>query len=148
MRIPRAAYRLGWALDRLADRLSGGRCDTLRPGPPTLRLATIGRRSGERRENALYYLEVDGSYAVVASNAGSDRDPAWWQNLQQWPETTVRVDGRRIAIRARRATPIEESALWPRLEAMFGRYREYRAMATRPIPIVLLERGEERPAPR
>ena len=50
----------------------------MRPGPPTLRLTTIGRKSGEPRVNGLYYVERDGNLIVAASNAGDARVPAWW----------------------------------------------------------------------
>jgi deazaflavin-dependent oxidoreductase (nitroreductase family) len=137
--IPRVVYRAIWALDRLLDRLSGGRFDEIRRGPRTLRLTTTGRKSGEPRENALYYLETDGAYAVVASNAGGDSDPGWWLNLQARPDASIRLGRRRLPVRARKATPDEETALWPALDRMFPAYRSYRTMTTRPISIVLLE---------
>ena len=38
-----------------------------------------------------------------------------------------------------RADPEEEERLWPRLEAVYSYYPDYRARAGREIPIVLLE---------
>ena len=90
--------------------------------------------------NGVYYVDVEGGWAVVPSNAGSPREPAWWLNLQAHPDGTVRVGRREHTIRARRATDAEELRLWPRLEAANPAYREYRAVAGRPIPIVILER--------
>jgi deazaflavin-dependent oxidoreductase (nitroreductase family) len=140
MRIPRFVYRIGWALDRLADRLTGGRWDSLRPGPPTLRLRTIGRRTGSSRENALFYIEHEGDFVVVASNAGSERQPAWWLNLGVRPEASVRLRGQRIPVKARQASAAEEAALWPRLDRFLPIYADYRSQTSRPIPIVILER--------
>ena len=137
---PRWAFRVLWAVDRALDRLTGGRFDSVRPGPPTLRLTTTGRRSGERRVCGVYYVVDDAGWAIVASNVGSDRDPAWWLNLQAHPDATVRLRGREHAVRARRATPAEEERLWPRLDEMNPAYREYRAATTRPMPVVILER--------
>jgi deazaflavin-dependent oxidoreductase (nitroreductase family) len=91
--------------------------------------------------NGVYYVADGERWAVVPSNAGSTREPAWWLNLQADPNARVRVGTVEYAARARVATPDEERRLWPRLEAMLPAYREYRAVAGRAIPIVLLERG-------
>lgn len=139
MRIPRAVYRASWVVDRVLDRLSGGRFDDVRPGPPTLRLTTIGRTSGQPRENGVYYLADGERLVVVASNAGSGRDPGWWRNLQAQPDAEVRLSRRLRRVRAREASPEEAAALWPRLDALNPRYAEYRAESGRPIPVVILE---------
>jgi deazaflavin-dependent oxidoreductase (nitroreductase family) len=137
---PRWAFRVLWSVDRALDRVTNGRFDSVRPGPPTLRLTTTGRRTGERRVNGVYYVVDDAGWAVVASNAGSDRDPGWWLNLQAHPEASVRIRGREHAVRGRRATSEEEQRLWPRLDAMNPGYREYRAVRSRPMLVVILER--------
>jgi deazaflavin-dependent oxidoreductase (nitroreductase family) len=139
VRIPRAVYRASWVVDRVLDRVSGGRFDEIRPGPPTLRLTTRGRTSGARRENGVYYLADGERLVVVASNAGSDRDPGWWRNLQTQPDAEVRLGQRRRRVRAREATPEEAAALRPRLDTVNPRYAEYRAVSGRPIPIIILE---------
>jgi deazaflavin-dependent oxidoreductase (nitroreductase family) len=141
MLIPRFVYRISWALDRLADRLTGGRWDAMRPGPPTIRLTTTGRRTGATRENALYYLDHAGGFAVVASNAGSDRHPAWWLNLREHPDAIVRVGRQRIPVRAREATAEETARLWPRFDELLSVYAGYRAQTDRTIPVVILERA-------
>lgn len=135
-------------LDRVVDRLTGGRWDATRPGPPTLRLTTRSRRTGEPRESPAYYLEHDGSYCVVASNAGSDRDPGWWLNLKAHPEASLRVHGRRIPVTARQATEEEARALWPRFDGIFSGYAQYRAQTSRPLPIVILRPTTQSPASR
>jgi deazaflavin-dependent oxidoreductase (nitroreductase family) len=140
VRIPRFVYRISWALDRLLDRLTGGRWDARRPGPPTLRLTTRSRRTGEQRECALYYLERGGSFAVVASNAGSDRDPGWWLNLKAQPEASLRVRGRQIPVRARQASEEEARSLWPRFDGLFWGYAQYRSQTSRPLPVVIFDR--------
>jgi deazaflavin-dependent oxidoreductase (nitroreductase family) len=139
MRLPRFLYRIVWALDRLLDRLTRGRWDARRPGPPTLRLTTRSRRTGEPRECALYYLDHGGSFAVVASNAGSDRDPGWWLNLKARPDASVRVRGRRIPVTARQASEEEARGLGPRFDELFWGYAQYRAQTSRPLPVVIFE---------
>jgi hypothetical protein len=50
-------------------------------GVPVLLLTTVGRKSGPKRTQPLYYLEDGERVILVASNAGTERDPAWLLNL-------------------------------------------------------------------
>lgn len=49
---------------------------------------------------------------MLASNAGSDRVPAWWLNLQAQPTAEVLADGARHTVKARRADAAENDAFW------------------------------------
>jgi deazaflavin-dependent oxidoreductase (nitroreductase family) len=138
---PRWALRIYWAIDNGLDRLSGGRVDTRRSmGISRLFLTTTGRKSGEQREVGVFYLPHGSGFAIVPSNAGEDRDPAWWLNLKANSAGTIRV-GRAAPrpVRAREATPVEESELWPKLVKANPDYAKYRAGTTRSIPVVILE---------
>ena len=146
---PRRAPRLPnvrWLLalvtraHRALYRLSGGRLGGSLSGRPMLLLTTVGRRSGRERTLPLLYLEDGDRWVVVASNAGDDRDPAWWLNLRARPEAAVQAGRERHAVRARRATPEEEARLWPRLLEAYAPYAGYRERARREIPLVILER--------
>jgi deazaflavin-dependent oxidoreductase (nitroreductase family) len=109
-------------------------------GADVLVLQTVGRRSGVQRESPMFYLRHgDGGFAVVASNAASERPPAWWLNLQAQPEAEALVDGETVPVTARRATPEEERELWPRFVAMYSGYDHYKELATRDMPTVMLE---------
>lgn len=140
--LPRWAYRLLWNLHRAGYAVSGGRLG-LRTGADdrlgTLRLLTIGRRSGQERATMLYYLPVGTGYAVVASNAGSGSPPAWWLNLQAQPRATVVVPAGTVAVSAREAGLEERERLWSRFATQLADYDRYAAKAGRHIPIVLLE---------
>ena len=109
-------------------------------GIRVLLLTTRGRRSGRERVMPLLYVEAEKAFVVVASNAGDERDPAWWRNLEARPEASVQAGRERHAVRARRATPAEEAELWPKLLASYRPYARYRERTRRPIPVVLLER--------
>ena len=85
-------------------------------------------------------MEDGGRQVVVASNAGADRDPAWWRNLQADSRATVDLAGERFAVRAHRATSDEEARLWPRLVEAHPRFATYRAGTDREIAVVILER--------
>ena len=133
-------------LHRFVYRASGGRLGESLGGVKTLLLETRGRRSGKRRIIPLLYERDDERFLVVASNAGDDRPPAWWRNLQARPEATIQVGRARHAVRAREATELESQRLWPRLERTWPDYAAYRRRTDRPIPIVVLEpRGQEDP---
>jgi F420H(2)-dependent quinone reductase len=151
-RFARARHRLLWlrrsspVLTRAHARLirwSGGRIRrsfVFTGGMPLLVLTTVGRRSGERRSTPLAYLSFGDGYAVIASNAGSDRVPAWWLNLQAAPEAEVLVDRTRYVVRARRATATEDDFVWAEFARLNPGFVEYRSLTARRIPVVILER--------
>ena len=126
---------------RALYRISGGRIGGSLAGIRVLLLTTRGRKSGLPRVMPLLYVEAEKSFVVVASNAGADRDPVWWKNLLACPEAAVQVGREQYAVRARRATPAEEAALWPRLVAAYAPYARYRERTRREIPVVILERA-------
>jgi F420H(2)-dependent quinone reductase len=140
---PRLAHRPGsstftrahaWLLAR-----SNGRLGKRFMGADVLVLRTTGRRSGDPREAPMFYLPHAEGFAVVASNAASVKPPAWWLNLQAKPEAEAYEGGEWHPVRARRATPAEVEQLWPRFAAMYRGYDHYREIATRELPVVVLE---------
>jgi deazaflavin-dependent oxidoreductase (nitroreductase family) len=107
---------------------------------PVLALTTTGRKSGEQRSSVVAYLPHGDAYAVVASNAGSDRTPAWWLNLQADPNGQVDAEGNRERVRARVAGGEEREALWRRFSAANQSYERYRGYTERELPVVVLDR--------
>ena len=57
----------------------------------TLYLQTTGRRTGEARRTPLYYVDDGDNLAIVTSNGGRDREPAWWLNLQATPDAEIEI---------------------------------------------------------
>ena len=109
---PRWFVRAAWVLHRAAYRLTGGRFGTLR-------IRTIGRRSGKPHAVIVGYFEDGPNLVTLAMNGWADADPAWWLNLRAQPEATVDLaDGHRT-VRAREAAADERERLW----AKFGEYR-------------------------
>jgi deazaflavin-dependent oxidoreductase (nitroreductase family) len=108
-------------------------------GADVLVLRTVGRRSGKRRQSPMFYLPHRGGYAVVASNAASKRVPAWWLNLQAQPEVEATVGNGWRAVRAREATAEERDELWPSFVEMYRGYDHYKEIASREMPVVVLE---------
>ncbi len=136
----RIAYELVWRLHRLVYRITGGRVGTdSRSERGTLLLRTVGRRSGRPRETMLYFWRDGPRYAVVASNLGSERPPAWFLNLTDHSEAEVEVDRRVIPVRATAADGAHSDLLWQRIDQSSPVYADYRRRASRTIPVVLLE---------
>ena len=131
--------RLITAVHRFLLRVSNGRLGARLGGVSILLLENVGRRSGAVRMTPLLFVEDAGRYVVVASNAGDDRHPAWWLNLQARPQAVVHIRGERVEVKARRAEADERDALWPRLEAAYKYYADYRRRTDREIPIVILD---------
>jgi deazaflavin-dependent oxidoreductase (nitroreductase family) len=128
------------AVHRAIYRATGGRLGGNLLGIRVLLLTTTGRRSGRERVTPLLYVPDEKGFVVVATNAGDERDPAWWLNLRARPDATVQAGREVHAVRAREAAPDEEAVLWPRLLASYGPYARYRAHTKRHIPVVILER--------
>ncbi len=111
-----------------------------RRGTTTLILTTTGRVTGEPRDKALIFREIDGTCVIVASNGGSDRQPQWYLNLQHNPEVVVQVLAERFRARARTAKAKERAKLWPLMTEVWPSYEHYQTKTDREIPVVILER--------
>ena len=128
------------AVHRFVYQRSGGLLGGRLPGGKRfLLLTTAGRKTGKRRVLPLLYVLDGARFVVVGSNAGDDRPPAWWLNLQARPEARVQAGSAQHEVVARLAEGPELAALWPRLEAAYPPYARYRERTTREIPVVLLE---------
>ncbi len=126
-------------LHRFVYMKSGGRIGGRLPGQQFLLLKTVGRRTGRERVMPLLYVRDGNRFVVVGSNGGDDRPPAWWLNLKAWPAAHVQVDREHYRVQARQARGAELDDLWPRLDASYGYYANYRRRTSREIPVVVLE---------
>lgn len=128
-----------WDLHRFGYRVSGGRIGAKVSGLPVLQLTTTGRKSGQARTVLLTYLEDPRGYIVIASNAGSANDPAWWSNLQSHPHAAVRTGRTLRDVRMTRLDGDERANALDRAVAAYPGYATYATTAGRTIPVVLLE---------
>ncbi|HLO35285.1 MAG TPA: nitroreductase family deazaflavin-dependent oxidoreductase [Candidatus Deferrimicrobium sp.] len=131
----RLFVRTAWVLHRALHRLSGGRIGLSRPKDGgrfgMMRLATVGRRTGEPRMAIVGYFEDGENLVTMAMNGWSTSEPAWWLNLQAQPEATVGLaDGPR-AVRAHAATGAERDRLWGRFADFPGWGDDIDALAGR-----------------
>jgi deazaflavin-dependent oxidoreductase (nitroreductase family) len=128
---------VGWKLDPVLLRLTGGRFGfgfLL----PTALLETRGARTGQPRRNGVIYFHDGAAVVIVASKLGLPQHPGWYHNLRRHPD--VRLGGQRF--RAEVVEDLEERArLWQLADRVFPAYANYRdraAEAGRRIPLVRL----------
>lgn len=108
---------------------------------PALVLETTGRRSGEARQVALPYFEMDGLLLIVGSKGGMPDDPFWVHNLRHQPKVRYCQRRRWHSGKARECLGEERARLWPRLVELAPVYADYakRADGHREIPVIALE---------
>jgi F420H(2)-dependent quinone reductase len=119
-------------------RLTGGRVFGQVGGQPVLLLRTTGRRSGRARTTPVQYLVDDGSFIVVAANAGAARPPAWLLNLRAEPRARVQVRSQARDVIARETTDQEYTELWQRLTAANPSLEKVSCRAGRRLPVLVL----------
>ena len=136
----------GWQLWKVVQdintrlyRISGGRIGGRYDDAPVLILHHVGRRSGEKRETPLVYLQDGEDIVVVGSMGGIPSHPAWCLNVRDRPDdVAVEIKGRRTPVRAREATTEEREELWPRLLEMWPAWEDYARRTEREFPIFVL----------
>ncbi len=139
---PRWFMRLFWQLHRGLYRLTGGRLGLWRPKPNgwgTMRLTTIGRRTGRQRSVMVGYFEDGPNLVTMAMNGWGEGEPAWWLNLQDNPDARVDLaDGQRLVI-GRAAEGEEREGLWARWGEIDDNLNAYAARRPTETAVVVLE---------
>jgi len=115
-------------------------------GVPTLLLETIGARTGETRRAVLGYLEDGpGAWLIMASLAGTARNPGWLHNLGKNPAATVEFgDGRRVHVDATSLEDVELDSAWQRIKVEAPEYAKYLSKTDRQIAVLRLREVAQR----
>ena len=118
-------------LDRLITKVTGGRSSFagLVTGVPAVILTTTGAKSGEPRTVALYGIPHPDGVALIASNFGGAKHPAWYHNLQAHPEATVSIGRDTWQATARLASPEERDEIWAKGIQMYPGWSKYEVRA-------------------
>jgi F420H(2)-dependent quinone reductase len=135
---PRWFVVAAWAVHRAMVRWTGGRRGmwTAKPGKwGTMRLHTVGRKSGKERIAILGYQPDGENLVTVAMNGWGEGDPAWWLNLQAQPDATVELKGETRGVHARTAEDDEATRLWN----LFPGNRPFVEARRTKTPLVVLE---------
>lgn len=142
---PRFLLRIFWAIHRAIYRGTGGRIGLSRPVAGKkfgmLRLTTVGRRSGQRREAMVGYFPDEENLVTLAMNGWGEAEPAWWLNLLAQPNATVDLPDGRRTVRAREAVGAERERLWSGFETYpgWGDVEALAAHRSRTTAVVVLE---------
>ena len=139
---PRWLIRAFWSVHRAVCRVSGGRFGLWRPKGTrwgTLRLTTVGRRSGLERSVILGYIEDGPNLVTLAMNGWASPEPAWWLNLQAHPHAKVDLPKGSRQIHGRAAEGEERSRLWARWQETDKQLDGYAAMRSSETAVVILE---------
>ena len=127
-------------LDRLTERVTGGRYNATQPlsALPTITLTTTGARSGARRDTYLVAVPAGGDVAVIGTNYGR-HTPGWVHNLRADPEVEVRLGQRTLAATARQLHGPEAEAVWATARSLYSGFASYPVRAAhREITVWLL----------
>jgi deazaflavin-dependent oxidoreductase (nitroreductase family) len=107
---------------------------------PVVVFSTRGAKSGKVRKNPLMRVEHDGAYAMVASQGGAPKHPAWYHNLKAHPDQVTVQDGARVIDGvAREVTGEEKRIWWERAVAAYPDYADYQKRTDREIPVFVVE---------
>jgi F420H(2)-dependent quinone reductase len=122
-------------------RLSGGRLMGKVGRAPVLLLTTTGRRSGQPRTAPIVYLADGERLALINTNGGNERIPAWSLNLKANPDAEVEVGRKRKSVRARIAEGEERADLWRKHINQYAGFDDYKANLDpdREISVFVLE---------
>jgi F420H(2)-dependent quinone reductase len=139
---PRWFIRLAWKVHRALFRITRGRRGLWPPRPQrfgTMRVSTIGRRSGQERPVILAYLEDGPNLVTLAMNGWGEGEPAWWLNLQAHPQARVQLPSGVRQVVARAATGPERDRLWQRWTLVDKNFDAFARHRTTPTTIIVLE---------
>ena len=127
-------------VERLLNRLSGGRLQVSALLVPSLVLHSTGARSGEPRDTYLMYTPDGPGRAIVAGSAfAQGKHPAWTYNLLAHPEAAISVRGRRLPVRATLVGDDERDAVWALIEKQWPGYRGYERTSGRMVRLFRLQ---------
>jgi deazaflavin-dependent oxidoreductase (nitroreductase family) len=105
-----------------------------------LLVTVIGAKSGKHRTVPLGYFDIDGQIVIIASMAGSPRDPAWYINMRANPEVTVELGAASYQANAVELGGADRDALFATACERAPVFAEYQKKTERKIPLIKLER--------
>jgi deazaflavin-dependent oxidoreductase (nitroreductase family) len=105
----------------------------------TIKLTTVGRKTGKEREAILGYFEEGPNLVTMAINGWMEAEPAWWLNLQARPEARVETKDGTRRMRGRAAVGEEHDRLWAKWAEINEKLDGYATRRPGGTAIVILE---------
>jgi len=120
-------YRVvGPKIDPKIGAIKDGRYLATVYGFPILMLHHTGAKSGQKRVSPLVYARDGDDFALVGTNFGQAKHPAWTFNLLAHPDVAVGIGGEHLRVRA---DLIDDQAafdrLWPQFVDAYPGYANY-----------------------
>lgn len=109
-------------------------------GMDLLVLHTVGRRTGEARENPLAWFDDGAGGRLVVASGGGTRHPGWFANLVAHPEQVA------VELHGTGTTPVtahvlddaERAQVWPAIAAAAPTIDKHQSKSDRQYPVVRL----------
>jgi len=130
--------------DRVFLRLSGGRMTmtSLVSGLPLVVVTTTGAKSGSLRTTPLLCIRDEDNpttFAIIATNWGQQRYPAWYFNLKANPHANCSISGEAREYMAHEAVSDEYARFWQYASDTYIGYPLYKQrISGRNIPIMVM----------
>jgi deazaflavin-dependent oxidoreductase (nitroreductase family) len=127
----RLLARVAQRTDAPVYRFTGGRATfaSLASGLPVVMLTTTGTRSGRPRTVPVLGLPTLEGLAVIASNWGRSRPPAWERNLRADPTATIAIGRHPRRVRAVEAEGERRERIWRGGLEVYPAWSEYEPRA-------------------
>ncbi|HYN30701.1 MAG TPA: nitroreductase/quinone reductase family protein [Dermatophilaceae bacterium] len=141
----RAGSRVIPVLDDAARRLTHGRTTLTESlvDLPTIELVTTGARTGARRVTHLVAVRAGDDIAVLGTNFGTARTPAWVHNLRAQPRVEVGHGTRTLPALATEVHGADAERMWEAARRTYAGFALYRGrVTTREITVWLLTRRD------
>jgi deazaflavin-dependent oxidoreductase (nitroreductase family) len=110
-------------------------------GMDVLFLTTIGKKTGERRETPVaWFPDGDDAWLIVASAAGSARNPDWYHNIAAHPDQ-VWIElprQRKVRVTPEQLEGARRGESWRRIVQAQPRYAKYQEKTDRLLPVIRL----------
>jgi deazaflavin-dependent oxidoreductase (nitroreductase family) len=107
---------------------------------PLLLLTMTGAKTGRTLTRPLAYTKDGDRIVIIASYAGSPRNPPWYHNLIANPLVTVELGSEKFQVRARPTSGEERQRLFDQQAKQLPIFKDYQNKTTRQIPVLVLER--------
>jgi F420H(2)-dependent quinone reductase len=134
---------VAWKVHRALYKLSGGRflwTTENKRGWGSLRLTTVGRKSGQSRSVILGYVEDGPNLVLLAMNGWDEGHPAWWLNLEAHPDAVVRLaDQSDHSVHAHEVSGEERDRLWKLWAAVEPQLDGHASQRSIETPVIVLE---------
>jgi deazaflavin-dependent oxidoreductase (nitroreductase family) len=121
-------------------RANGGKVGGQFEGASMILIHNIGAKSGTERVSPMVYFPDGDRMLVVASAAGSPKNPDWYHNLKANPRVEVEVGTETFPVVVDELPREERDEKWTTITAVASGFAEYQQNTSRVIPVLALTR--------